>query len=138
MEVRPEVQALLDRELPGLLGVIGTNSEDGYPHLVPVWYRWDGSAVHIWTEESRLWVRNLVRDPLVGFSVQEPGEPYAAVTIKGQASVDTGDSQEIDAEIERITRRYVPAPEVRDYIRGYAGLRTVVHIKPAGILFRSD
>ena len=138
MPEQPEVHALLDRELPGLLGVIGTNSEAGYPHLVPVWYRWDGSAVHIWTEESRFWVSNLVRDPQVGFSVQEPEEPWAAVTLKGRASVETGDSQEIDAEIRRITRRYVPASEVQGYIRGYPGLRTIVHISPAKILFRSD
>ena len=134
--VRPEVHALLNRELPGLLGVVGANAKDGYPHLVPVWYRWDGSAVHIWTEESRIWVRNLVRDPRVGFSVQETDEPLAAVTMKGRASVETGETQEIDDEITLITRRYVPASEVEEYIGHYPDLRTIVHINPSRVLLR--
>ena len=89
--IRPEVHGFLGRELPGLLGVVGTNSEDGVPHLVPVWYRWDGARIHVWTHESRIWVRNLARDPRAGFSVQEPAEPYAAVPMKGRAASAAGD-----------------------------------------------
>ena len=52
MEVRPEVDALLKRELPGLLGVVGTNSQNGFPHLVPVWFRWDGALVRSCVEDE--------------------------------------------------------------------------------------
>jgi PPOX class probable F420-dependent enzyme len=138
MEIRPRVHKLLDRELPGLLGVVGANSEDGFPHLVPVWYRWDGARIHIWTHESRIWVRNLARDPRAGFSVQEPAEPYAAVTMKGSARIATGDNEHVSAEIERITRRYIPGPDVDDYIQAWRGLRTIVSITPEAVVYRSD
>ena len=136
--IRPKVHGFLGRELPGLLGVVGTNSEDGVPHLVPVWYRWDGARIHVWTHESRIWVRNLARDPRAGFSVQEPAEPYAAVTMKGRGAIATGDDESISAEIERITRRYVPEPDVAAYVQAWKGLRTIVTIRPENVVYRSD
>lgn len=138
MEVRPEVDALLKRELPGLLGVVGTNSQNGFPHLVPVWFRWDGALVRIWTLESRIWVRNLARDRRVGFSVQETAEPYRAAIMKGRATIVTGNDDGVSAEIESITRRYVPKSDVAAYIEEWKGLRTIVSIRPEKILYRSD
>jgi PPOX class probable F420-dependent enzyme len=138
MVIRPKVHGFLDRELPGLLGVVGTNSEDGFPHLVPVWYRWDGARVHIWTREGRIWVRNLARDPRAGFSVQEPAEPYGAVTMKGSAKITSWDDERVSAEIERITRRYVPPLDVAGYIHAWRGLRTIVSITPKTVVYRSD
>ncbi len=126
---------LLD-QVPGLTGVVGTNGPDGVPHLVPVWYRWDGRTVHIWTLGSRIWVENLRRDPRAGFSVQEEPFPRRAVVIKGRAEVVTGDDPEIDDEILRIARRYVE-PEDRDaYLAQNRGLRTMVRIVAESVLYR--
>ena len=128
-------QRLLDEE-PGLTGVVGTNGPDGIPHLVPVWYRWDGRAVHVWTLGSRIWVENLRRDPRAGFSVQEEPFPRRAVVIKGHAEVVTGDEAEIDEEILRITRRYVDVSDEEAYIRQNRGLRTIVSINADSLLYR--
>src|SRR3712207_8687354 len=84
------VQGFLDRVRPALLGVVSTLLADGSPHGVPVWYRYDGAAVHIWTHEERLWVRNVRRDARVAFSVQEIEPPFAAVVMRGTAEVTTG------------------------------------------------
>jgi nitroimidazol reductase NimA-like FMN-containing flavoprotein (pyridoxamine 5'-phosphate oxidase superfamily) len=59
---------------------------DGSPHIVPVWFRWDGGAVQIWTTEACAWLRNLLRDPRVAFSVQTFDEPYPAVVTRGRPS----------------------------------------------------
>jgi PPOX class probable F420-dependent enzyme len=118
-----EVTEFLERPL---LGVVSTLMADGSPHQVPVWYRWDGERVHIWTHDERLWVRNVLRDPRVAFSVQEPGAPFAAVTMRGQAEVDYDDPD----EIRRITERYVDAADVEAYISGWPALRTFVRIRP--------
>jgi PPOX class probable F420-dependent enzyme len=128
-----ERRAFLDRSLPGLLGVVGTLDEDGGPHLVPVWYRYDGERVYIWTLESRRWVKNLARDPRVAFSVQEDKPPYAAVSLRGRATITTSDGEEVAQEIRRITRRYVEEPEVEAYIRLWSHLRTIVTITPEKI-----
>ena len=126
---------LLD-QVPGLTGVVGTNGSDGVPHLVPVWYRWDGRRVHIWTLGSRIWVENLRRDARVGFSVQEEPFPRRAVVIKGRAEVVSGDDPEIDEEILRITRRYVDEGDMDAYIAQNRGLRTMVRIDADSVLYR--
>ncbi len=138
MEIRTHVHDFLNRELPGLVGVVGTKGEDQFPHLVPVWYRWDGELIHIWTLEDRMWVQNLVRDARVGFSVQEDQEPYMAVMMKGRARIETGDHAAIDDKIRRITRRYVVEPEIESYIESWPDLRTIVQIKPERVVYRKD
>ena len=124
-----DIQAFLDRTLPALLAVVGTLRKDGSPHVVPVWYRYDGEAMHVWTTEERGWVRNIKRDPRVGFSVQEPEPPYAAVVMHGRADVTTSDSAEVSEEIRRITRRYIDGPEVEDYVARWERLRTIVTVR---------
>ena len=127
MKIEPRIHELLNRERPGLLAVVGTLARDHCPHLVPVWYRWDGEAMFVWTLEERAWVRNLLRDPKVGVSVQE-GD--TAVMMKGRATAHTSDGPEVDEEIRRITRRYVGDDEVEGYIEDWPRLRTIVRIEP--------
>ena len=136
MGIGSEPARRLLEQVPGLTGVVGTNGEDGVPHLVPVWYRWDGAAVQVWTLGSRIWVNNLRRDPRVGFSLQEEPFPRRAVVIKGRAEVVSGDTPDIDEEILRITRRYVGEAEVDAYVAHNRGLRTMVRIHAESLLYR--
>ena len=129
-----EIRAFLDRSWPTMLGVVGTVRADGAPHIVPVWYRYDGETVSIWTHEERGWVQNLARDNRVAFSVQEDQPPFAAVLIRGRAEIITGDTQEVSAEIRRITERYVEAAGVNSYIQSWAHLKTIIRIKPEKIV----
>jgi PPOX class probable F420-dependent enzyme len=127
-----ELQAFLDRTRPALLGVVATLRRDGAPHAVPVWFRWDGAAARIWTDERRAWVRNALRDPRIAFSVQEIEPPYAAVVMHGRAEIATG-GEDTDAEIRRITRRYIDAADVERYVAGWAHLRTIVAVRPDSV-----
>lgn len=131
MSDQADIQAFLDRTDPALLGVVGTVSADGSPHIVPVWYRHDGSAVHIWSHNDRNWVQNLSREPRAAFSVQEMEYPFSAVVIKGRAKIVTGDDESITAEIWRICRRYIEdEAEIEAYIQRWSELRTIVTITP--------
>lgn len=132
-----ELRAFLDRPL---VGVVATVRADGAAHAVPVWYRYDGTAVRIWTDEARLWVRNIRRDGRAAFSVHESEPPFAAVVMRGRAELSTG-SEEVLREIYRIARRYLTAPEVDGYVHAqlnahlreherWTGLRTIVTIRP--------
>ena len=76
-----ETRRFLDH-VPGMLAVIGTLAEDGYPHLVAVWYRYDGERFTLWTLEKRAWVQNALRDNRVALSVQEEGETSRGVSVK--------------------------------------------------------
>jgi hypothetical protein len=87
---------------------LATNGADGYPHVTPCYYYWDGSSVYISLTDRRVPGRNLIRDgrcavvidmdqrPLMGM-----GRNHArAVTIVGDAEVvyaDDGATMRIDA-----------------------------------------
>ena len=129
-----EMEAFLAQTFPTPLGVIATLRGDGSPHIVPVWFRWDAGAVTIWTTETRVWVRNLLRDPRVAFSVQTFEEPYPAVMMRGPATVATADDAGTAGEIRAITRRYIVPEDVEGYIAHWPDLRTIVTIVPAHIV----
>jgi PPOX class probable F420-dependent enzyme len=128
-----ELDAFLGRTGPALVGIVGTVRKDGSPHVVPVWYRWDGNAVFVWSDEGRGWVRNALRDPRVAFSVQETQPPFAAVVMHGTAQARTTDEDDVSAEIRSITRRYIAEDGVEEYVAGWAHLRTIVTIRPDSI-----
>jgi PPOX class probable F420-dependent enzyme len=127
-----EIRDFLDRDNPSMLGVLATLRHDGSPHAVPVWYRFDGCCVNIWSGSERNWVKNLIRDNRIAFSVQEERPPYAAVVVRGRGEL-LERVKEVDAEILRITRRYIPEPEVEDYIQKWAHLRLIIRIIPEKI-----
>ncbi|MGH2615992.1 MAG: pyridoxamine 5'-phosphate oxidase family protein [Thermomicrobiales bacterium] len=124
-----DITAFLDASPARHVGVVATVRGDGAPHLVLVWYWYDGAAVHIWTGEDRAWVRQLRRDPRVAFSVQEQSAPFAAVIIRGTADVLPADA----AIVRRITERYIPAADVDAYMETWSVLQTIVKITPRDI-----
>ncbi len=125
-----ELEDFLAQVFPTPLGVVATLRQDGSPHIVPVWFRWRAGAVTIWTTEARAWVRNVLRDPRVAFSVQTFDAPYPAVVIRGRASVATADDDATVEEIRAITRRYVAPEGVERYVASWPDLRTIVTIVP--------
>ena len=126
-----ELRAFLERCDPALVGVVGTLREDGAPHVVPVWYRWDGDAILIWTDDVRVWLQNLRRDPRIAFSVQEIQAPFAAVTMRGRATLTRGRDDELLTEIGHIIERYVPANELGGVLKSWlVGPQIVVRIEP--------
>ncbi len=129
-----ETRTFLQRANPAMLGVVGTNGADGFPHLVPVWYHYDGERIHIWTLESRAWVKNVARDNRMAFSVQEEKVSSMGVTIRGRAAIVTSDSPFVTDEIRQITLRYIPGlAEAEAYIQRWSGLRTIVSLTPEKI-----
>ena len=133
MEAR-ELEAFLGQTFPTPLGVVATLRRDGSPNLTPVWFRWDGASVRIWTTDTRSWVRNLLRDARVAFSVQTFEAPYPAAVIRGHATVMGGDEPLVLDEIRAITKRYVGPEEVEPYVTDWPALRTIVKITPDRII----
>ena len=129
-----QVDAYLNECDPGQertrLGIIASLMKDGGPHLTPVWYRWTGEAVKIWSGEELLFVRNLVRDPKVAFSVMSYEEPCPAVVIRGRAEVVTGESEELREEVVKIASRYLVADEARAFAARWTERKTLITIVP--------
>lgn len=131
---QPELEAFLAQTLPTPLGVIATLRRDGSPHVIPVWFQWESGAVTLWTTDTRVWVRNVLRDPRVAFSVQTFDEPYPAVMMRGVATVETSDDAATVEKALAITRRYVAPEDAEAYVARWSELRTIVTITPDHIV----
>jgi PPOX class probable F420-dependent enzyme len=60
----------------------------GQPQASPVWFYWDGTAIHIATRPDAPKVRNVRARPAVSFSVDGAAAGDLVVTIEGDATVD--------------------------------------------------
>ena len=124
-----EVKTFLNRVEPALLGVISTLDASNYPSTIPVWYRFDGEVINIWTTMSRAWPKHVRRHPKVSFAAMETEPPFAAVLLKGTASLVVNGPDHW-AEVRRITERYIPTEKCDAYIESWAVLETICVVTP--------
>jgi PPOX class probable F420-dependent enzyme len=113
----------LAREVLGLrlIATLATLAEDGTPYAVPMWFRWDGTAMLICTSARTRKIRNLRRDPRATVMVDQcrGGMEVRGVMLVGPAEIVEGlEARELNRSIHL---RYVSAeglalPEVRRYL----------------------
>jgi PPOX class probable F420-dependent enzyme len=84
---------------------IATTNKDGSPQVSPVWIEHDGAHIVVNSEQSRLKVRNVKRDPRVAISIQDPENPYAYIQIKGKV-VEITPKGGADG-IDRLAKKYM-------------------------------
>lgn len=60
---------------------------DGRPHVVPVWFSWDGSVVDLFSKPHAQKVRNLREHPNVMLAVGQPAEEWDVELVEGTATV---------------------------------------------------
>ena len=124
-----ELQAFLDRSMTAIVATVGAK---GGAHCVPVWYRFEAGWFRIWTDGSRQWVKNALRNPNVSVAVAEHDVPFAAVIARGKAEVAV-DPPGMEDDIRGIIERYIPEDEVDAYIAQWTSLRTIVRIETLNI-----
>jgi PPOX class probable F420-dependent enzyme len=66
---------------------LSTVGSDGAPHLVPIWFSWDGEAILIASKPQARKVVNLRANPLVMVAVGEPDDDFAVGIIEGLAEL---------------------------------------------------
>src|SRR5688500_14184993 len=93
-------QILLDKSFVHL----ATLNADGSPQVSPVWVDFDGSHVIVNSEQRRLKVRNMKRDPRVSLSVTDPTNPYRYMEIRGRV-VDISVDEDC-AVIDKLAKKY--------------------------------
>src|SRR2546430_1745577 len=62
---------------------LATLGPDGAPQVNPVWTIWDGEVLRFTTTTNRRKHRNVVADPRVSISANDPGRPYRYLEIRG-------------------------------------------------------
>ena len=66
---------------------VSTVSPDGTPHLVPIWFSWDGETILIASKPSAKKVANLRANPSVMLALGEPEDDFDVGMIQGVAEL---------------------------------------------------
>jgi PPOX class probable F420-dependent enzyme len=97
----PEVRELLEK--PNY-AVVATHNQDESIHSTVVWADTENGDLAINSAVGRKWPTNLQRDPRVNVLVQESGNPYYFVEIRGTAEATTDGAEE---HIDRLAKKYI-------------------------------
>ena len=105
---------------------VATINKDGSPQVSPVWVERDGDTVIVNSEEKRLKVRNLKRNPQVSLSIQDTANPYSYIEIRGKVlEVTTEGGFE---GIDRLGKKYLGVDKYPGNQPG--GVRVQIKIEP--------
>ena len=88
---------------------VSTVRPDGSPHLVPIWFSWDGQRVFIASKPNAVKVRNLRANPKVFLALGEPDDDFDVGMFEGQATIP-----------DRTTAEMLPAGHLEKYRRQMA------------------
>jgi PPOX class probable F420-dependent enzyme len=66
---------------------LSTVRADGRPHLVPVWFFWDGEMITIYSQPDNQKMRNLQRNANVALALEAADEGDDVVIIEGKAEL---------------------------------------------------
>jgi len=142
-----EVASFMEREW---LASFVTVDAEGKPHVVPVWFTYDGGKVHVQTDRKSMKVRNINRNDNVAVAVYSGEE---AVIMRGRGTVVEDEKQFVrltQLHIDKYNRLFNIAHRTEgiEYIkldeqgRDSMGIslfdsnvRCVIEVKPDEILF---
>lgn len=81
---RPEIEEALRRDSVVWLSSV---RNDGRPHLVPVWFAWDGERIVAFSKPHARKIANLRDNPEVMLAVGTPGPEFAVELIEADAEL---------------------------------------------------
>jgi PPOX class probable F420-dependent enzyme len=88
--------------------VVSTLNKNGSIHNTVVWISAENGGVAVNSAIGRLWPTNLQRDPRVTVLVQEKGDPYHFLEIRGTASASQDGA---DEHINALAKKYINQDE---------------------------
>ncbi|MDN4639423.1 PPOX class F420-dependent oxidoreductase [Agreia sp. PsM10] len=66
-----------------LFGHLATERADGWPQVNPMWFTWDGTLLRFTGTTTRYKYTNIMRNPKVTVSVNDPESPYRYLEVRG-------------------------------------------------------
>ena len=105
---------------------LATLMKDGSPQVTPVWVDLDGDQILVNSEQKRVKTRNVRRDPRVALSVQEPGNPYRYLEVRGRVAEITTDGAA--AHIDKLAQKYLGQEKYPFHQPG--DVRVIIKITP--------
>lgn len=109
---------------------LATITPDGFPHVTPVWFEWDGKHFLISTTKERKKARNLMKNSRAGFSIAPKELPYRAAV--GYGTVEIEDDAK-GALLQKLARKYLPPEKADKYweqLMQMGGNRVILKLNP--------
>ena len=113
MEVDARAQELLVNPNIGNLGFHGL---DGFPHVIPVWFKFTGDEVQVASPPHAYKCRALRADPRAVLTVSTSTAPYHYVSVSGRVEIDVLEEPERIAFLQEMAPRYLGDEGSRAYI----------------------
>jgi PPOX class probable F420-dependent enzyme len=66
---------------------MSTVRPNGVPHLIPIWFSWDGEAILIASKPAAQKVRNIRANPVVMLALGKPDEDFDVGLLEGRAEL---------------------------------------------------
>lgn len=116
-----------------LVGWLATVRPDGRPHLVPVWFLWNGAEVLITSMPGAQKVVNLRANQHVSFALDDSREGHEPVLLEGIASLDATDAS--DPDVQAYVAKYRASYAEMDWDEAAAMAEFTVAIRIRDIRF---
>ena len=135
---KSEIDAFLAQPV---LARIATVRPDRRPHVVPVWFWWDGTSIYMETPPTFVKAKNLVQNPhcAVSIDVTEGGLRFKAVVLEGQVELIHDRLFTLDM-VTRIYTKYLGAEGARSPTpqRMINSEHVIIKLTPAKVLTWDD
>lgn len=94
----------LDEFLRGVWGAqLACVRADGTPHVIPLWYEWDGEAMWLAASPGSSWRAHISENPMVSVTLDEPWPPLRRLFLSGRAT--EVDQSEVPGGLAGLRRR---------------------------------
>ena len=103
---------------------LATIRPDGSPQSSVMWFAWDGERIRMTHTKTRQKFRNLAEEPRVALSIEDPGNPYRFLEVRGV--VESVEDDDAEASFYAgLQQRYAMSYPIPD-----APVRVVITIRP--------
>jgi len=111
---KPLIEAILSE--PVLARLATTNPKTMQPHVVPVWFLWDGEFIWVSSFVSTRKIRELKNNPRGAILIEskQPGSKLQVVLIEGTVELVIEPHEAVSAVSSRIYARYLGEEGVKD------------------------
>lgn len=95
---------------------LATTRPDGRPHLVPVWFFWDGETITMYSQPNKQKLRNLQHNPNVSLALETADEGDDVIIVEGKAellgqSAQTMNAPAYVAKYDRLIKNMQTTPD---------------------------
>ena len=74
---------------------LSTVRPDGAPHLVPIWFTWDGTSLVVFSKPGAQKVRNLRAHPVAMLALGEPEDDFDVALAEARVELVDGPAREL-------------------------------------------